>query len=111
MELDKFYEILDKFAKSRGWELNKDREAVMFILEGLLENEKRYGYRACPCRLHWGDREKDRDVICPCEYAQQDIDEFGSCYCGLYVSPDWNRDKIVKNVVPERRPLDKRPSV
>ncbi len=110
-DVEKLYDILDKFARTRGWELNSDKESVLFILEGLLENEKRYGYRACPCRLHWGDREKDKDVICPCLYSSLDIEEFGSCFCTLYVSPDWNRGKIEKKVVPERRPPEKRPTL
>ncbi len=108
-ETEKLYNVLERFAKSRNWELNNDKESVMFILEGLLENEKRYGYRACPCRLHWGEKEKDRDVICPCQYSGLDIKEFGSCFCGLYVSPEWNRGAIEKKVVPERRPMEKRP--
>lgn len=109
MEPEKLYDILSKFAKSRGWELNKDKESVMFILEGLLENEKRYGYRACPCRLHWGDKEKDKDVICPCEYSAEDIEEYGSCYCTLYVSLEWNKETVEKRLVPERRPQEKIP--
>ena len=111
MDLEKIYDTLNKFAKSKGWELNKDKEAVMFILEGLIENEKRYGYRACPCRLHWGEKEKDKDVICPCQYSQADIEEFGSCFCSLYVSPQWNEGLIEKKSVPERRPLEKRPLI
>ena len=109
MDLEKFYQVLDKFARSKNWELNKDREAVLFILEGLLANEKRYGYRACPCRLHWGKKEKDKDVICPCVYAPVDIEEFGSCYCNLYVSHDWNDGNIKQRIVPERRPQEKQP--
>jgi len=36
-----------------------------------------------------------------------DIEEFGSCYCNLYVSTDWNEGKIPHEYVPERRPLEK----
>ena len=109
MDLEKFYQILDKFAQSKNWELNKDKETVLFILEGLLVNEKRYGYRACPCRLHWGEKGKDKDVICPCVYAPADIKEFGSCYCNLYVSQDWNEGNIEQKIIPERRPPEKQP--
>jgi ferredoxin-thioredoxin reductase catalytic subunit len=33
---------------------------------------------------------------------------YGSCYCNLYVSPAWNEEKIPRQYVPERRPLEKR---
>lgn len=107
MTPDRLYEVLAKYAESQGIQLNKDKEYVMEILEGLLTNEARYGYRSCPCRLATGIKEKDTDIICPCIYKNPDIKEYGSCYCGLYVSRDWNEKKIRRERVPERRPDDK----
>ncbi len=107
MTPDRLYEVLAKYAESQGIQLNKDKEYVMEILEGLLTNEARYGYRSCPCRLATGIKEKDTDIICPCIYKNPDIKEYGSCYCGLYVSSDWNEKKIRRKRVPERRPVDK----
>lgn len=103
MELEKLYEVLNKFAHSKGIELNRDRELVFALLEGLLKNEQRYGYRSCPCRLASGDRERDKDIICPCLYSEEDIKEYGRCYCGLYVSKEFNEGKIPDKSVPERR--------
>ena len=60
----------------------------------------------CPCRLSSGNREKDRDIICPCVYRTEDVAEFGSCYCNLYVSREWNEGKIAHEYVPERRPVE-----
>ena len=65
-------------------------------------NEKRYGYWACPCRLASGKREKDLDIICPCDYRDDDLNEFGCCYCSLYVSYDNLKNKTYK-AIPERR--------
>ncbi|MBW2623961.1 MAG: ferredoxin:thioredoxin reductase, partial [Deltaproteobacteria bacterium] len=79
------------------------------LLEGLLINKERYGYMCCPCRISAEDREKDKDIICPCVYREPDVGEYGSCYCNLYVSQEWNEDKTEKAVVPERRPLEKIP--
>lgn len=97
------FEILRKFAASQGIELNNDRDFVIDIISGLLKNEQRYGYRACPCRLAAGSIEQDKDIICPCSYRDDDIKEFGSCFCGLYVSEKWNRRLIKHSAVPERR--------
>ena len=108
MTPDQLYGILSKYAESQGIRLNRDTLFVMDILKGLLTNEARYGYRSCPCRLASGEREKDRDIICPCLYRDADIVEFGSCFCGLYVSPAWNQGLIELKQVPKRRPRDKR---
>ncbi len=75
--------------------------------EALLTNKDRYGYMACPCRLAAGDREADNDIICPCVYREPDVEEFGSCYCNLYVSKEWNDGAISHEYVPERRPPEK----
>jgi ferredoxin-thioredoxin reductase catalytic subunit len=103
MDPGRLYDILSKYAESQGIRLNKDKGFVLEILEGLLINESRYGYRSCPCRLAVGVREKDADIICPCAYRDPDIKEYGSCYCGLYVSAEWNEEKIQRIRVPERR--------
>jgi ferredoxin-thioredoxin reductase catalytic subunit len=108
MTPDKLYDVLSRYAESQGIRLNKDRSFVMDILQGLLTNEARYGYRSCPCRLAWGVKEKDADVVCPCVYRDPDIREYGSCFCGLYVSVEWNEEKIPLQQVPERRPKEKR---
>lgn len=104
MTAERLFEILGKYAESQGIQLNKDSEYVMEILKGLLTNESRYGYRSCPCRLATGVKEKDADIICPCVYRDPDIKDYGSCYCRLYVSRNWNEEKIEHVRVPERRP-------
>jgi len=107
MDAQTLFEKLRKVQEPKGYFFNTDREKVMDLLEALLTNKDRYGYMACPCRLAAADREKDRDIICPCVYREPDVEEFGSCYCALYVSKDWNAGKIEKEYVPERRPPEK----
>jgi len=106
-EAENLYEMLKKVQEPKGYFFNKDRERVFDLLDALLINKNRYGYMCCPCRLSLGDKEKDRDIICPCVYRAADVEEFGSCYCNLYVSSDWNEGKIPKSYIPERRPADK----
>jgi ferredoxin-thioredoxin reductase catalytic subunit len=108
MTPEKLFEVLGNFAEKQGFELNSDKEHVMMLMEGLLSNEARYGYRSCPCRLAKNDKDADKDIICPCDYREPDVEEFGSCYCGLYVSNDWNSGKLEKVRVPERRPMEMR---
>lgn len=103
-EVEKLYETLKKSQEPKGYYFNKDKEKVFELLEGLLVNKERYGYMSCPCRLASGDREKDKDIICPCIYREPDVREYGSCYCNLYVSKEWNEGTIPHTYVPERRP-------
>ncbi|MGD8366369.1 MAG: ferredoxin-thioredoxin reductase catalytic domain-containing protein [Desulfobacterales bacterium] len=107
MDVEKLYEMLKKVQEAKGYYFNEDKERTFELLEALLVNKERYGHMACPCRLAAGDREKDKDIICPCIYREPDVAEYGSCYCNLYVSKDWNEGKIEKQYVPERRPPEK----
>jgi ferredoxin-thioredoxin reductase catalytic subunit/rubredoxin len=91
-------------AEASGYHLNPDLEFARGLAEGLLVNEQRYGYRACPCRLARGDVDADRDIVCPCDYRDADLLEWGSCYCGLYVSDAIHQGKAAIVRVPERRP-------
>jgi ferredoxin-thioredoxin reductase catalytic chain len=74
------YEMLRKIQEPMGYFFNREREKVFDLLNALLLNRDRYGYMCCPCRLASGDREWDRDIICPCAYRDEDIREYGRCY-------------------------------
>ncbi|HAA02867.1 MAG TPA: ferredoxin:thioredoxin reductase [Syntrophobacteraceae bacterium] len=107
METHKLYEMLREVQEKKGFFFNKDEALVFDLLEGLVVNKERYGYMSCPCRLAKGQRERDQDIICPCVYRAPDVAEFGSCYCSLYVSKEWNTEQIPHVYVPERRPPEK----
>ncbi len=106
-ETVKLLETLKKTQEPKGYYFNRDKLKVLELLEGLMENKRRYGYMSCPCRLSLGERETDKDIICPCDYREADVAEYGSCYCNLYVSKAWNEDRIPHVYVPERRPAEK----
>ena len=103
-ETDELFDRLERINKPKGYHFNGNRERTFELLRGLLTNKSRYGYMACPCRLASGDIERDRDIVCPCVYRQPDVEEYGSCYCSLYVSPEWNSGLVERKEVPERRP-------
>jgi ferredoxin-thioredoxin reductase catalytic chain len=107
MDVEKLYEALRKVQEAKGYYFNKDKDRTFELLENLVINKDRYGYMACPCRLASGDREWDKDIICPCVYREPDVEAYGSCYCNLYVSQEWNEEKIPHDYVPERRPPEK----
>ncbi len=107
MNAEELYEKLRKIQEPKGYFFNRDKELVFDLLNGLLTKKAQYGYMACPCRLSSGDYESDKDIICPCIYREQDVKEYGSCYCSLYVSKEWNEGSISHVVVPERRPPER----
>lgn len=106
-EVETLYEMLRKIQEPKGFFFNQDKPKVFELLEGLIVNKERYGYMCCPCRLSANDRENDKDIICPCVYREPDVREYGSCYCNLYVSKEWNEGTTAREYVPERRPLEK----
>jgi len=120
------YEKLKSESEAAGYFLNPDVDFVLDLMDGLLKNEERYGYQACPCRLADGireadldiicpcdyrdpdvladgTREADLDIICPCDYRDPDVAEFGACYCALYVSEEIARGEKEAEPVEERR--------
>jgi ferredoxin-thioredoxin reductase catalytic chain len=107
METGELYGRMKRVQEPKGYYFNADRERTFELLEALVANKERYGYMGCPCRLLSGDRTNDRDILCPCVYSVPDIAEYGSCYCNLYVSKEWNEGKIPRVYVPERRPPEK----
>lgn len=102
--IDKLYERLKKEAEAAGYQLNPDVEFTKALVRGLLVNEARYGYWACPCRLATGIKEDDLDIICPCDYRDPDLNEHGACYCALYVSDEVLSGQKKLQSIPERRP-------
>ncbi len=107
MTPEELYEKLKPLQEKKGFYLSKDKNLVLSLLKGLIQNKEKYGYMVCPCRLSLEDRDADKDIICPCDYREEDINEFGSCYCNLYVSKEWNNGEISHEYVPERRSPDK----
>jgi ferredoxin-thioredoxin reductase catalytic subunit len=102
-EIDKLYERLKKEAEAGGYHLNPDVEFTKALVRGLLVNEQRYGYWACPCRLAAGRKADDLDIICPCDYRDPDLNQFGTCYCALYVSDEVLKGEKKLQSIPERR--------
>jgi ferredoxin-thioredoxin reductase catalytic chain len=93
-------------AKINGYYLNPDPKFLLDLIEGLKTNEERYTYPSCPCRPGTGSYKLDRDIICPCDYRDPDVAEYGACYCSLYVDKKTHDSGEIKPI-PERRPLEK----
>lgn len=80
---DEYAILLEKskrHAAKNGFKLNPNKRIVRLVIEGLIENKRKYGKYYCPCRLEHTER-----TVCPCYYHKKEIKEDGICLCGLFV--------------------------
>ena len=103
-EIEKLYQRLYREAEAGGYHLNPDIEFTKDLIRGILTNQNRYGYWSCPCRLASGVKMEDLDIICPCDYRDPDLTDYGACYCALYVSEEISKGQKTVSSIPERRP-------
>jgi len=102
-QINALFEKMKKDSSLGGYSLNPDEEFTKDLVSSLIVNAERYGYQSCPCRLAEGNRYADLDIICPCDYRDLDVSEFGACYCALYVSKEIAEGKKQASSIPERR--------
>lgn len=78
--------IWENFTAENDFKLNPDENHINQLAEGVIENEKKYGLKLCPCRLRDGSKERDLELICPCNFKIQDTwKNQNRCWCGLFV--------------------------
>ncbi|TRZ87750.1 MAG: ferredoxin:glutaredoxin reductase, partial [Methanosarcinales archaeon] len=75
------FDEMKMIADEEGYQFNPLQKDLDDILQGLWDNEHRYGYSSCPCRMASGKLADDMDMICPCNYRDADIVEYGCCLC------------------------------
>jgi len=81
-ELEKTRRFVSAYAAKKGFRVNQ--EVSDTVIEGLTANKEKHGYRYCPCRILTGDPQKDRAIICPCDYHLEEIERDGCCHCMIF---------------------------
>lgn len=84
-EENEFLEFAKKHAEEKGIMLNPDERIVQGIIKGLFMKEEKFGEKYCPCRVVGGNKEKDKEIICPCIFHMDEIKDMGHCHCNLFV--------------------------
>lgn len=102
--LDDIDRFIFRVADKQDWGVNKDPEFLDHIKKGLQTTYNRHGYFLCPCRDGAGDREADKDIVCPCVYNVPDQKEHGHCFCGLFFDKTYEEEGGDFKQIPDRRP-------
>jgi len=84
-KIEKVIREYEEYAKKNGFCLNPNRKVVEGVVKSLLEREKKFGAKYCPCRRITGNLKEDKKIICPCAYHRAEIEKDGHCLCGLFV--------------------------
>ncbi|MDD1743725.1 MAG: hypothetical protein LUO85_03775 [Methanomassiliicoccales archaeon] len=85
-QVDQLVKIWEDFTVKNDFRLWDEKESVKTLAQGEIENQKNKGLKFCPCRITTGDKKKDLDLICPCNFKiQKTWKEYGECWCGLFV--------------------------
>ena len=87
-ELGKHDAWIRKHAANRGWSVNPRFMLYTNLKLWLADAEAMYGRRYCPCFEPSGNPDLDRKLICPCAFAQDEIDSTGWCHCTLFGRSD-----------------------
>jgi len=73
-----------KTCGKKGYSINQHWMFFTNLKLWLIESEKLFGKRYCPCFEPSGDPEFDRKLICPCEFMNEEIEQRGTCHCTLF---------------------------
>jgi ferredoxin-thioredoxin reductase catalytic subunit len=85
--------LSEAYAKKAGYKMYPDKKQIARILKGLQANEKKFGYRYCPCRIVTGNFDNDRNIICPCIFHKQEIKRQGHCLCRFFCAKNFKIKK------------------
>lgn len=102
-EIDDYIKKLRNSVKNTQYILTQDEELLSDLCDGLLTGDKTLGYPFCPCRESTGDKKTDLHAVCPCIYREQDLAEYGMCYCGLYVTEEFIKSGKKPLPIPDRQ--------
>ena len=80
-----------KYAAQKNYVLNPSLMMSKNLEVWLSEMEATFGKRYCPCFEPSGDAVLDKKMMCPCEYIEDEIAEYGTCHCALFGSSDLDK--------------------
>ncbi len=83
---------LEKYCEQKGYALNPSWMMTTSLKSNLCEMEATFGKRYCPCFEPSGDTVLDKKMMCPCEFIEDEIEEYGTCHCALFGPKDLSKE-------------------
>ena len=84
---------MEKYCKQHGYIINPNWMMSTNLKSNLCEMEATFGKRYCPCFEPSGDKALDKKMMCPCEYVEDEIAEYGTCHCALFGPADLPKEQ------------------
>jgi len=82
---------MEKYCEQNGYVINPNWMMATNLKSNLCEMDATFGKRYCPCFEPSGDKELDKKMMCPCEYVEDEIKEYGTCHCALFGPADLSK--------------------
>jgi len=84
-----------KVGEGLGYVLNPDQARTLKVSNLLARNFAEFGKYYCPCKQSH-PLDPNKDVLCPCQTLQDEMDKDGHCFCRLFYT-----DEAAKKAEPD----------
>ncbi len=84
---------IEKYCKQKNYTVNPSWMMTTNLKSNLCEMEATFGKRYCPCFEPSGDKVLDKKMMCPCEFVEDEIKEYGTCHCALFGPSDLTKEQ------------------
>ena len=83
---------MEKYCEQNNYAINPSWMMATNLKSNLCEMEATFGKRYCPCFEPSGDKGLDKKMMCPCEFVEEEIKEYGTCHCALFGPADLSKE-------------------
>jgi len=87
-EIRKHGAWIKKYAWQKGYQINPHWMFYTNLKIWIVESERTFGKRYCPCFEPGADPDITRRLLCPCSFATEEIAKHGTCHCVLFGRKD-----------------------
>jgi len=83
---------MEKYINKNQYALNPSWMMSTNLKIWLSEMEATFGKRYCPCFEPSSDDTLNKKMLCPCEFVEDEIKEYGTCHCALFGKKDLSKE-------------------
>lgn len=83
---------MKKYIAQNNYAINPSWMMSTNLKVWLSEMDATFGQRFCPCFEPSSDAKLNKKMMCPCEYVEDEIKEYGTCHCALFGRADLDKE-------------------